>query len=285
MKIVFASVTILLNAALIAGAATTTNTAAVVDTTPEAVSVSTVPFTAAIDAGSDKSSTRRRLQDDGPWEPGTPVSANFPDDGGWWDGVIAGYGNGAYTVQWSDGSTDTFADEDYVDEIVANANGPEGGGEAFFDMNTPISWQFDGEWWDGQITGYDGENAYTVTWEDNSTDEYTDINLLSQMVNAYVQNNADDTAANAGYNDYDPWDMNTPVYWHFQEDGHNTWWDGKLTNFDYVTGIYTVTWEDNSTDEYGPDDYDLVDQILQELGGEIHLRKVKIKPGKPLTVA
>ncbi len=32
-------------------------------------------------------------------------------------------------------------------------------------------------------------------------------------------------------------------------------------------------------------DYDLVDQILQELGGKIHLRKVKIKPGKPLTVA
>ena len=32
-------------------------------------------------------------------------------------------------------------------------------------------------------------------------------------------------------------------------------------------------------------DYDLVDQILQELGGEIHLRKVRIKPGKPLTVA
>ena len=32
-------------------------------------------------------------------------------------------------------------------------------------------------------------------------------------------------------------------------------------------------------------DYDLVDQILQELGGKIHLRKVRIKPGKPLTVA
>jgi molybdopterin molybdotransferase len=32
-------------------------------------------------------------------------------------------------------------------------------------------------------------------------------------------------------------------------------------------------------------DYDLVDQILTELGGEIHIRSVAIKPGKPLTFA
>ena len=32
-------------------------------------------------------------------------------------------------------------------------------------------------------------------------------------------------------------------------------------------------------------DYDYVDQILGELGGEIHIRSVAIKPGKPLTVA
>ena len=32
-------------------------------------------------------------------------------------------------------------------------------------------------------------------------------------------------------------------------------------------------------------DYDYIDQILAELGGEIHIRSVAIKPGKPLTVA
>ncbi|MEM1368321.1 MAG: gephyrin-like molybdotransferase Glp [Cyanobacteria bacterium P01_H01_bin.15] len=32
-------------------------------------------------------------------------------------------------------------------------------------------------------------------------------------------------------------------------------------------------------------EYDFVDQTLAELGGEIHIRKVAIKPGKPLTVA
>ncbi|MGQ9873523.1 molybdopterin-binding protein, partial [Leptodesmis sp.] len=32
-------------------------------------------------------------------------------------------------------------------------------------------------------------------------------------------------------------------------------------------------------------DYDYVDQILDELGAEIHIRSVAIKPGKPLTVA
>jgi molybdopterin molybdotransferase len=32
-------------------------------------------------------------------------------------------------------------------------------------------------------------------------------------------------------------------------------------------------------------DYDYVEQILAELGGEIHIRAVRIKPGKPLTIA
>ncbi len=32
-------------------------------------------------------------------------------------------------------------------------------------------------------------------------------------------------------------------------------------------------------------DYDYVDQILAELGGQIHIRAVAVKPGKPLTVA
>ena len=32
-------------------------------------------------------------------------------------------------------------------------------------------------------------------------------------------------------------------------------------------------------------DYDYVDRILAELGGELHIRSVAIKPGKPLTVA
>ena len=32
-------------------------------------------------------------------------------------------------------------------------------------------------------------------------------------------------------------------------------------------------------------DYDYVDQILEELGGKIHIRSVAVKPGKPLTVA
>ena len=32
-------------------------------------------------------------------------------------------------------------------------------------------------------------------------------------------------------------------------------------------------------------DYDYIDQILEELGGKIHIRSVAVKPGKPLTVA
>ncbi|MGK7899239.1 MAG: gephyrin-like molybdotransferase Glp [Xenococcus sp. (in: cyanobacteria)] len=32
-------------------------------------------------------------------------------------------------------------------------------------------------------------------------------------------------------------------------------------------------------------DYDYIDEILEELGGQIHIRSVAVKPGKPLTVA
>ena len=32
-------------------------------------------------------------------------------------------------------------------------------------------------------------------------------------------------------------------------------------------------------------DYDYIDRLLEELGGEIHIRSVAVKPGKPLTVA
>jgi molybdopterin molybdotransferase len=48
-----------------------------------------------------------------------------------------------------------------------------------------------------------------------------------------------------------------------------------------------VSWADIvlSTGGVSVGDYDYVDQILAELGAEIHIRSVAVKPGKPLTVA
>jgi molybdopterin molybdotransferase len=48
-----------------------------------------------------------------------------------------------------------------------------------------------------------------------------------------------------------------------------------------------VCWADIvlSTGGVSVGDYDYVDQILAELGAEIHIRSVAVKPGKPLTVA
>jgi molybdopterin molybdotransferase len=48
-----------------------------------------------------------------------------------------------------------------------------------------------------------------------------------------------------------------------------------------------ISWADIvlSTGGVSVGDYDYVDQILAELGAEIHIRSVAVKPGKPLTVA
>jgi hypothetical protein len=55
-----------------------------------------------------------------PYPKGTPVYMEFEDEG-WWVGELVHYSKGYYTIRWSDGSHDVFAEGERVDEIVANA--------------------------------------------------------------------------------------------------------------------------------------------------------------------
>ena len=54
-----------------------------------------------------------------------------------------------------------------------------------------------------------------------------------------------------------PWDNGTKVYNDFPNEG---WWSGTITSFNAASGMYTVTWEDGSTDYY--DNGDKIDEMV-----------------------
>jgi len=66
-----------------------------------------------------------------------------------------------------------------------------------------------------------------------------------------------DDAAKTETRRLDTWDNGTKVYKEFPNEG---WWSGTVTSYSQATGMYTVTWEDGSTDYY--DDSDEVDQMV-----------------------
>jgi len=53
------------------------------------------------------------------------------------------------------------------------------------------------------------------------------------------------------------WDNGTKVYKEFPNEG---WWSGTIVDYSQATGMYTITWEDGSTDYY--DDSAEVDQMV-----------------------
>lgn len=55
----------------------------------------------------------------------------------------------------------------------------------------------------------------------------------------------------------DPWDVGTKVYNEFPSDG---WWSGTITSYNAQAGMYTITWEDGSTDYF--DDDDKINQMV-----------------------
>ena len=54
--------------------------------------------------------------------------------------------------------------------------------------------------------------------------------------------------------------LGTPVYWKF-EDG---WYKGEITDFNQMTGSYTVSWEDETKNDYGPEQWSDVTQMVED---------------------
>jgi len=215
----------------------------------------------------------RRLDDDEPWDNGTKVYNEFPNEG-WWSGTITSYtaSTDIYTVTWEDGSTDYYDDGDKIDQMVAFAqndplNNPAGASDAgAYPAGTAVSFYEDGEWFDGVVVQY-GSNSYTVRWdEDDEIEQVPSGAEMDQMVQDAL---GDDDAPPDG------WEVSrsttspsitigTPVS--FYEDGG--WSDGQVNG--YSGGVYSVLWDDGTTDQYADsgDDMDELNQAALDAIGD-----------------
>ena len=168
--------------------------------------------------------------------------------------------------------------------------------EEEFDLGTPVYWKFvdgamvtsvdeaektltEGTWLVGEIKEYNSTTGrYTITWEDNTSSKIG-IRANYEIIKAMVQNgkliqHADAFKPHMGENEaiYQPWKVGTPVYWEFAKlngDGSISattvaWYHGQITNFDYGHATYTITWEDGSTNNYGPDQFQLVNDMVAQ---------------------
>lgn len=122
---------------------------------------------------------------------------------------------------------------------------------------------------EGRIVSFDTEtNAYIIEWQDGETDEYTDFDLVDEMVyNAANDVGADgiddelddDTSAEVDLANYQPWQLDTAVLLQFP----NGWYEGFITDFQMpspTTVVYEVTWTDGEVKTYT--DIREVDQMV-----------------------
>ena len=146
-----------------------------------------------------------------------------------------------------------------VDELVNNAglhNDPNWMvGYDPWPKGTPVSWDFDDGWWDGTITDYVA-GTYEVTWSDDSSKYYSNLEKIDQMV-AFASGEGFGTEETQNIDDYyatddgmygDYYELETVVYAEF-DDG---WWAGYIDSFE--DEYYVIRWSDDSVDKYLPGD-------------------------------
>lgn len=201
-----------------------------------------------------------------PWEMGTPTfgypnpdAGQNPDDA-FLSGEITGFGEGLYTITWSNGDVLPYSDFDMVDVLVNNAGmNIDPSWMDFYDpwpSGTPVSWDFDDGWWDGTIKGF-SDGTYEVEWSDGSTKTYSNLEKIDQMVafangDGFIGNLGEHTTPYADFRseDADPYaeyyDLETVVYAEFQ-DG---WWAGYVDS--YQGEYYVIRWSDDSVDLFLP---------------------------------
>jgi hypothetical protein len=136
-------------------------------------------------------------------------------------------------------------------------------------------------WMIGSIVSFDVDPApvYRIKWtggaaaKSPSEQTYHNLDLVDQHVQEYADNldvfqppitddgivsdfeqdNGDDVD-----DDYVPYEKDTELYYMFDGEGY----DGAVVHFHVDTREYEVLWSDGETTYYGPDKYDLVDQMV-----------------------
>lgn len=215
----------------------------------------------ALETTPSQSQSVRKLDDDGPWDIGTKVYNNFPNEG-WWSGSITAYSEatGMYTVTWEDGSTDYYDDGDKIDEMVAYAqndpqNNPAGGttGQSgSYPSGTAVALFEEGEWYEGVVVKF-GSGTYTVKWnEDGEIEEIQAGAIMNQMVQDAM---GDDDAPPSGYEGGPSPAVAVGTAVSVFENGQ--WSDGTVTH--YAENSYTVKWENGDIDRYDDSGSDLVE--------------------------
>lgn len=118
--------------------------------------------------------------DEPAYDIGTDVYKYFGEDEGWWWGTISWYQDGAYTITWSDDSTEVYDNLDEVTEMVTNAIEEE----EPWAKGTAVWKDFgdEGEWFGQVLNYYDGE--YTIRWSDNSLETYTETEVDTMVADA-----------------------------------------------------------------------------------------------------
>jgi hypothetical protein len=224
--------------------------------------------------GKTETQTESRRLEDEPWDIGTKVYNQFPNEG-WWSGTITSFNpaTGVYTVTWEDNSTDYYDDDDKIDQMVAYAqndpqNNSDGAGysEQTYPSGTAVAVYEDGEWYDGEVSQY-GSDIYTIRWdEDGEIEQIPAGPLMDQMVQDAF---GDDDAPPSGYNggpstSSGAISVGTAVSYYDDED----WIDGQITS--YSNGVYTVAWDDGSNDVYdsGDDLAELQQAVADAIGDD-----------------
>jgi len=205
---------------------------------------------------------------------GTKMYSKYDDV--WFWGTISAYDNdGTYTVTWSDDETDDFDDFDQVLHMVQKAFKEEhsddflySDGQAFL-IGTYVYGDFSGDMYKGSITYFDQEDsAYKVEWEDGTQNTYTNVEDVRKMVSAATE------LVSGGYKNSkgipELFSFGSEVYYFFDDGGG--WYNGVMTDYDYDTGTYDVTWSDNTISAIS-NQSELLKMVLQgvtlRLGGSV----------------
>jgi hypothetical protein len=96
-----------------------------------------------------------------------------------------------------------------------------------------------------------------VTAVDTSIKTTTEFGAQIVSSSSVVATTTAKTTASRRLQDDKAWDNGTKVYTEFPNDG---WWSGTITSYNPTSKMYTVTWEDGSTDYY--DDDDTIDSMV-----------------------
>eukprot|EP00934_Nitzschia_sp_Nitz4_P003765 Nitzschia sp. Nitz4//scaffold97_size77645//64148//66064//NITZ4_005528-RA/size77645-processed-gene-0.99-mRNA-1//-1//CDS//3329560686//3755//frame0 len=195
------------------------------------------------------------LEQEQQYEDGTNVADYFDEDQAWDTGTILSYGNGVYTIEWSDGGTEDY-NADEMDEIVNNYDNGAYIAQAYADGTDVADFSdSDGSWSIGTVQSYEN-GVYTIQWENGGTEQYS-----AKEISIVVDNFSSKAWLEQSYT------VGTGVADYFEDD--DAWYTGTVISFD--GGVYTIKWSDDTTQMY---DMDEIDEIVNNYNNEAWVENV-----------